>query len=219
VGDTPGREALSALLRDVAAGWFPPADGGVTILPQPGARDAGVIGFTAHAVVFIDSDPAWVTAQLPADDLAGPLSPAFLQALCEHTNRQAHGIDVLCIASPLPGPPRITLTQDPGLVHPRLTRARHYRDDVHAWRAEGGVVTIGRGIASRWEASVEVDPDHRGAGLGRALAAAARHLVPDGSPLWAQIAPANAASVRAFLAAGYKPVGAEAHLSCRTSGA
>jgi hypothetical protein len=82
VGDRPGREALAALLRDVAAGWFPPPDGGVTILPQPGARDAGVIGFTAHAVVFIDADPAWVTAQLPAGDLAGPLSPAFLQALC-----------------------------------------------------------------------------------------------------------------------------------------
>lgn len=59
----------------------------------------------------------------------------------------------------------------------------------------------------------------RGAGLGRALAAAARHLVPGGSPLWAQIAPANAASVRAFLAAGYKLVGAEAHLACRISGA
>lgn len=67
MSDTPGREALSALLRDVAVGWFPPADGGVTILPQPEARDAGVIGFTAHAVVFIDADPAWVTAQSPID--------------------------------------------------------------------------------------------------------------------------------------------------------
>jgi GNAT superfamily N-acetyltransferase len=219
VGDTPGRDALSVLLRDVAAGWFPPADGGVTILPQPAARDAGVFGFTAHAVVFIDADPAWVAAQLPPGDLGAPLSPAFLQALCEHTNRYPHGIDMLCVASPLPGPPRIALAQDPGLVHPRMARALHYRDDVRAWRADGGVVMIGRGIASRWEASVEVDPDRRRAGLGRALAAAARHLVPGGSPLWAQIAPANAASVRAFLAAGFKPVGAEAHLACRTTGA
>jgi GNAT superfamily N-acetyltransferase len=219
MADPPGRDALSALLRDVSAGWFPPADGGVTILPQPAARDAGVFGFTAHAVVFIDADPAWVAAQLPPGDLGAPLSPAFLQALCEHTNRYAHGTDMLCVASPLPGPPRIALTHDPELVHPRLARALHYRDDVRAWRADGGVVMIGRGIASRWEASVEVDPDHRGAGLGRALAAAARHLVPGGSPLWAQIAPANAASVRAFLAAGFKPVGAEAHLACRTFGA
>jgi GNAT superfamily N-acetyltransferase len=214
MGDTPTREALSALLRDVSAGCFPAADGGVTILPQPTARDAGVIGFTAHAVIFVDADPAWVTAQLPADDLAGPLSQAFLQALCEHTNRRAHGIDILCVASSRPGPPGMALTPDPGLVHPRMARARHYRDDVRAWRAEGGVVMVGRGIASRWEASVEVDPAYRGAGLGRALAAAARHLVPGGSPLWAQIAPANAASVRAFLAAGFRPVGAEAHLAC-----
>lgn len=57
-----------------------------------------------------------------------------------------------------------------------------------------------------------MDQGHRGHGLGRALAAAARHLVPAGTTLWAQISPANAASVRAFLAAGFTPVGAEAHL-------
>jgi L-amino acid N-acyltransferase YncA len=56
---------------------------------------------------------------------------------------------------------------------------------------------------------VELDEARRGRGLGRALAAAARHLVPGGAPLWAQITPGNAASVRAFLAAGYQPVGAE----------
>jgi hypothetical protein len=33
--------------------------------------------------------------------------------------------------------------------------------------------------------------------------------VLDGAPLWAQVAPANTASLRAFLAAGYRPVGAE----------
>jgi lipoyl synthase len=118
MGDTPTRKTLSALLRDVSAGYFPAADGGVTILPQPTARDAGVIGFTAHAVIFVDADPAWVRAQLPAGDLAGPLSLAFLQALCEHTNRRAHGIDMLCVASPLPGPPGIALMPDPGLIHP-----------------------------------------------------------------------------------------------------
>ena len=45
--------------------------------------------------------------------------------------------------------------------------------------------------------------------LGTALAAAAPGLLPDGGPLWAQVAPANTASLRAFLAAGYRPVGAE----------
>lgn len=72
---------------------------------------------------------------------------------------------------------------------------------------------VGHGVAARWEVAIEVDPGYRGHGLGRALASAARHLVPAGRPLWAQIAPANAASVRAFLAAGFRPVGAEALLT------
>jgi L-amino acid N-acyltransferase YncA len=76
-------------------------------------------------------------------------------------------------------------------------------------------VALGRGLAGRWEVGIEVDEHRRGSGLGRRLAAAARHLVPDGRPLWAQIAPGNAASVRAFLAAGYRPVGQEALLVAR----
>ena len=72
--DQVTRGPLAALLDDAAAGRFPPADGRVTVLPPPSARDAGVIGFTAHAVIFIDADPAWVTAQVPADDLSGPLA-------------------------------------------------------------------------------------------------------------------------------------------------
>ena len=153
-----------------------------------------------------------MAAQLPAGDLSGPLSPAFLHALGTRTNREAHTIDMLCAASPLPGPPGISLTPEPDLSHPRIGRALRYRDDVRAWRADGGVMLIGRGVAGRWEAAIEVEPGRRGAGIGRALAGAARHLVR-GAPLWAQIAPANAASVRAFLAAGFKPVGAEAHLT------
>ena len=203
---------LAAVLDDAAAGRFPPADGGVTIVPPPSARDAGVIGFTAHAVIFIDADPGWVAAQLPAGDLSGPLTPAFLQALCVRTSRRAHSTDMLCVAPSLPGPPEIALTPEPDLAHPRIARALHYRDEVRAWRAGGGVVLIGRGVAGRWETAVEVDPGRRCRGLGRALAAAARHLVPGGAPVWVQIAPANATSVRAFLAAGFKPVGAEAHL-------
>ncbi len=73
---------------------------------------------------------------------------------------------------------------------------------------------LGRGVGGRWETAIEVDQDRRGAGLGRRLAVAARHLVPGGAPLWAQVAPGNAASLRAFLAAGFVPVGAEALLAC-----
>ncbi len=204
---------LAALLSDVAAGRFPPPDGGVTILPQPSERDAGVIAFSAHAVVFADTDPAWIRSQLPPGDLPAPLSAHFLHALCMRTGRRAHTVDMLCLAGPLPGDPPVRLTPVTGDGHPRVSRALRFRDDVQVWQADGGIVLLGRGVAGRWETGIEVDPGHRGRGLGRRLARAARHLVPGGEPVWAQIAPGNAASVRAFLAAGFRPVGAEALLS------
>jgi GNAT superfamily N-acetyltransferase len=204
-----GRGQLAALLDGVAAGRYLPPDGSVTILPQPSPRDAGVLAFTAHSVVFTDADPAWVRGQLPPGDLSGPLLPQFLQALCAETGRRARSTDILCVAAALPGPPRLTLTADGTASHPRVARALRHRDCVRAWRAPGGIVLVGRGVAGRWEVAVEVEPGYRGKGLGRELATAARHLVPENEPLWAQIAPGNAASVRAFLAAGYRPTGAE----------
>lgn len=209
----PGAPALAKLLDDAAAGLFPPADGSVTVLEQPSPRDAGVLSFTAHAVVFADVDPDWVSCQLPAGDLSAPLSLPFLQALCQATGRRAGNVDMLCLATALPGPPPLDLVAETGRHHPRIARALQYRDDVRTWLTDGGLVLLGRGVAGRWEAAIEVDPERRGSGLGRKLATTARHLVPAGAPLWAQIAPGNAASVRAFLAAGFVPVGAEVLLT------
>jgi GNAT superfamily N-acetyltransferase len=212
------RQALTAILTAAAAGQFPPADGNVTILPQPSGRDAGVIAFTGHAVVFADTDPAWIAGQLPPDELSAPLSARFLHALGERLGTRSHSVDVLTCASALAGPPPAglaltELTGGAGREHQRIARALCYRDDVRAWQADGGVLLLGRGVAGRWEVAVEVNDDRRGHGLGGRLATAARHLVPGGGPLWAQIAPGNAASVRAFLRAGFRPAGAEALLS------
>jgi RimJ/RimL family protein N-acetyltransferase len=52
-----------------------------------------------------------------------------------------------------------------------------------------------------------VAPRRRGSGLGTALAAAARGLVPRGEPLAACVSPANVPSLRALLRAGFDPVG------------
>ena len=95
------------------------------------------------------------------------------------------------------------------LDHPRVRRALRYRSDVRTWRTSdgAGLLTLGRGVAGRLEVSLEVEPGAQGKGLGTALAAAAPALVSE--PLWAQVAPADVASLRAFLAAGYRPVGAE----------
>lgn len=176
-------------------------------------RDCGVLSFTAHAVIFTNADPAWVKSQIPQDDLSGPLSASFLTTLAGKTGRIARNIDMLACATALPGPVPITLRAQTGREHSRVARALRYRDDVRVWQADGAVLIIGRGVAGRWEVAVEVDAECRGKGLGRELATAARHLVPDGEVLWAQVAPGNAASVRAFLAAGYRPVGAEVLLT------
>jgi GNAT superfamily N-acetyltransferase len=212
---------LAHLLTRAAHGVFPAPDGTVLFLPQPSPRDAGVIAFTAYTVVFADTGAAGAVgdgdaalrALLASGDLSAPLNPPFLSALAARTGRHVDNIDVLTAAEPLPGPPA-----DPGLheatdrSHPLILRALRHRDDVRVWTVPGGTLLLGRGVAGRWEAAVEVEPQARGRGLGRALAAAARHLVPDGEPLWAQVAPGNAASLRAFLAAGFTPVGAEALL-------
>ncbi|MEV5438014.1 GNAT family N-acetyltransferase [Streptomyces sp. NPDC052682] len=205
---------MARTLRNVVdaagRGVFPPADGATTVVPQPSARDAGVLAFTAHSVVFTDEDPAWVYAtlrSLDCDPLAATMNPRFLAAFMARTGRVCETVDALLVGSPLPGEPPLGLEriEDPG--HPRIAYARARRDDVRAWRADGGVLVLGRGVAGRLEVSVEVAQAARQRGLGRALVAAARHLVAE--PVWAQVSPGNARSARAFQAAGYRPVGAE----------
>ena len=83
---------------------------------------------------------------------------------------------------------------------------------VYADRPDGdpdGVLVVGPGVAGRWEMAFEVSAEAQGRGLGRRLALTARSLVPDGEPVFAQVAPGNVASMRASLAAGYVPVAAE----------
>lgn len=213
--DADGYRGLMITLADVlarAAGGHPPEPGaGPTILPPPSARDAGVIAFTAHNVIFVDADEDWIRSRLPGDDLSAPLNPPFLRDLEELTGRPVNNIDMLALAAPAEGPPPVELAEVADTAaHPRVAEAHRYRDDVRVWTCPGGFVLIGRGVGGRWEVAIEVEPAARGRGLGRTLARAARHLTPH--PLWAQIAPGNAASVRAFLAAGYVPIGAEALL-------
>ncbi|MFG2844441.1 GNAT family N-acetyltransferase [Kitasatospora sp. NPDC048296] len=210
-----GVRALAEILADAAGGVFPPPDGSVTVVPQPSPREAGVMSFAAHAVVFTDEDPAWVRDTLaadPGDPLAAPLCPPFLTAFASRTGRTVNNIDLLSVADRLPGEPPLPLNPVEDREHPRVVRALRYREDVRVFEADGGVLILGRGVAGRWEAAVEVDPHAQGRGLGRALATAARHLLPEGRVVWAQQAPGNAPSVRAFQAAGYRAVGAEALL-------
>ena len=85
------------------------------------------------------------------------------------------------------------------------------RRDARVWFTPDGIgrLALGRGLEGRWEAAIDVATAARGQGLGRRLAAAARGLIGPNEPVYAQIAPGNVASLRAALAAGYRPIAAE----------
>jgi GNAT superfamily N-acetyltransferase len=157
-----------------------------------------------------------VLAQIPRGSLSAPMRPPFLLWLGEQIGSEPGSLDVLLSTE---GDDSLfdSLVPVVDLDHPRVRRARRYRDDVRVFRtADGaGVVTVGRGLAGRREVTFEVDAARRNTGLGRQLARAARSVVPVGEPVFAQVAPGNAAALRAMLAAGFRPIGAEVLFSDR----
>ena len=201
---------LADLLAAAAAGTYPAPDGRVEVISSPPGLADAVVAFTAHTVVAADVDADAVAAQLPVESLSAPLQPRFLSWLAGQLSTDAGSLDVVLVA----GRARaagVELVELDEADHPRLRRAHRYRGDVRIYAppSGGALVILGRGLARRYEVSIEVDRARRGEGLGRSLAQAARGLVPRGVPLFAQVAPGNAASLRAFLAAGYRPIGAE----------
>ena len=199
------------MLRDAAAGRFPPSDLAVEVIGSPGGRSDAVVAFSGHNVVAANVDPRDVRAQLPHDDPGGPMGAAFLAWLGECLGTLPGSLDVVLV-SDARADEALALEPATGAdAHARVERALAYRSDVRVFTDAGrrGVVILGRGLADRLEVSLELDPAHRGRGLGMELARAARALVTEGEPLFAQVAPGNVASLRAFLAAGYRPICSE----------
>ncbi len=202
---------MLALLRGAAAGRFPPADGVTEVLAAPGGRCDAVLGFTAHHVVAAPVAADEVRAHLPTDDIGAAMDVRFLAWLGERIHADPGMLDAVFVAVAMTGPAPIDLMSLGGSDHPRVERAARYRTDVRAYGDPDGraVASIGRGLAGRFEVSIEVDGTVQGGGMGRAVAEAARTLVPAGELLFAQVTPGNARSTRAFLAAGYRPIGSE----------
>lgn len=198
---------LLTLFLDAADGRFPSADGRVTVLPPlPRGLECSV-AFTAHAVIATALTASEVRAEGP-DAYGGSLAPDFLRRLA---GREGHigTLDAVLVARGAPAPPRLRERPD-AENHPRVRYARSLRAGVRVYGDERGLVTLAEGLAGRRELSIELDhADAGSAGLGRSLLRDALTLVPSGEPVFAAVSPGNARSLRAFLAAGFEPVGSE----------
>jgi hypothetical protein len=200
-----GPHPLLAILDAAADGRFPPADGACETLPPDGAFRA-VVAFTGHAYVLADVDPAELSAR-GADGLGGASRPHLLQWVAGDDGRIG-SLDVVLVATGSPGPTLPRRTDLDG--HPRVRRAAGYRTDVRVHADDVGLLVLGRGLAGRQELSVELlDLTASSHGHGRRLIRAGLAEVAPGERCWAQVAPGNAASLRAFLACGFVPICSE----------
>ncbi len=206
---------LVKLLREAARDRFPAADMGVDVLDAPPGPSDAVVAFSGHNVIAAGVDAAELRAHLPGDDPGGPLSAPFLTWLGLQLGMPPGSLDVVLVADGTGRPdddhPLAEVEAPDPAFADRVARARHHRSDVRLFTDPGarGIVILGRGLAQRREVSLEIAPRRRGRGVGAALARATLGLVPEGESLFAQVAPGNVASLRAFLRAGYRPIGAE----------
>src|SRR5262245_53903420 len=213
VPDVTERHPLLHLLLEAAAGRFPPPDGTVEVLPSPPGPSDAVVAFTAHSVVASPVAEEAIRSRLDPQDLGSATQAAFLAWLAERLGTVAGMHDMVFVAPP-PGPaedPPPLVEREDLLDHPRLDRSRLYRRDLRCYSdpEDRALVLVARGLAGRWEMGLEIKPEYRDQGLGRSLILAAARLAPEGEPLFAQVTPGNARSIRAFLAAGYRPIGSE----------
>jgi GNAT superfamily N-acetyltransferase len=204
---------LGRLIDAAAAGQFPEADGSWQRVPpwRPGLE--AIVAFTGHAVFAVRpdiSDDRLVA--LGADGYGGAHDPRLISALAG-PDGWIDSLDML-LAGRGTGqaghPPRLVSRPDLA-AHPRAAFAARIRDQARLLGYpdpdRSALVTLSRGLAGRTELSFELEPARRGRGGGTALVRDALSAVPAGELVVAAVAPGNAASVRALLAAGFAPLG------------
>lgn len=208
---------LLDLLLAAADGRFPPVDGAVEVMAPERSGHHAIVEFTGHAVVLTDRDRRELDDR-GADGFGGVNQPDLLRWLAGPDGWVgSHDIVLVArgVAGGIPGgtlPARTDLDD-----HPRVIRSYEHRIGVRVFGNESGVVTLGFGLVGRLEMSVQLFSGVREPGAGRRLIALALALVDADQPVFAQVAPGNAASLRAFLACGFVPIGAETLLSPRGS--
>jgi hypothetical protein len=195
------------VLEAAAGGCYPPADGEFELLAPDPAGWWAVVAFTGHSYVLADVDAARLRAS-GADGFGGASHPPTLSFLAGPAGTVG-SVDAVLVGRGEIGP--VLPRRDDLDHHPRVVRARHHRRDVEVYADDDGLVVLGRGLVGRLEMAVELfDPAAAGGtGHGRRLIRAGLAAIAPGERCWAQVAPGNAASLRAFLACGFVPIGSE----------
>lgn len=208
----PGDHPLARIITAVAAGEHLDPDGSWhRVEPWRDGLEA-VVAFTGRALFAISSDVGdRDLAALGADGFGGAHDPRLIAAIAG-PGAWIDSLDALLVARGTGAgdvPARLVVRPDLR-DHPRALLALDLRDDVEVLGRPGDsgstVVTLGRGVGGLRELSFEVDPAERG-GAGARLVREALTVVPAGDLVAAAVAPGNAASLRAVLAAGFTPVG------------
>lgn len=195
----------------MATDIYPPRDDVTEFLPSPPGKTDAVVAFTSHHVVASSIDPELAQAQLdPADD-AAPMRAPFLAWMGEQLGTRPGSLRVVMVAKGTGVGTGEIERRDDMYQHTRVADALVNRENVELYSDKYGqsILVVGEGLAGRRELSVRVPASQRRAGTGRRLVQGALALTPKGRPLFAQVAAGNAASLRAFYNAGFRPVGAE----------
>jgi hypothetical protein len=201
---------LTVLLR-AAEGVFPAVDGQVDFLPELPGRLRCVVSFTGHAYVATPQPPDDF-ADLWLDAFGQAVHPAALLRLAGAAG-QIGVLDCTLVGRGHGGgslPVRADLDD-----HPRVQHARSLRRDVRVFGDERGLVTLAHGLADRLELSIELSDDLQGKGIGASLLRDGLGRVPAGQPVFAAVSPGNVRSLKAFLAAGFGPIGSEVIIQTR----
>lgn len=204
--DQLDRHPLAGVLGDAVDGAFPPADGAVELMAPDSAGTCAVVELTGRSYILTDLPPAAFDG-LGIDGFGGATQPSVLTTLAGATGRIGT-LDAVLARYGAPGVD--SLGELVGVDdHPRVRRARLHRRGVRVLGDERGLVCIGRGLVGRLEISVELTGASSSGGAGRDLVTAALAEVPIDEPVFAQVSPGNAASLRMFLACGFVPIGSE----------
>lgn len=198
---------IGEAIHRAAAGRFPPVDGGWERTCPWREGVEGVVAFTGHSYLAVGEDvPDADLHRLGADGFGGSTGPRLVSALAG-----SGWIDALDLVLTAFGTGAgSSLVPRPDLQsHERARLAASVRDAVevlgYAARCDRTVVTLSRGLGGLLEVGVETDPAQRH--TGATVLRDVLDRVPEGEIVVAACAPGNARAVRAFLTAGFVPVG------------